>query len=228
MDVESCRESAADELVYVVDDDEHVRHSLHGVVTSMGLRTRLFPSAEAFVEQPLPEQPSCLILDLHLGSRQRGLDVQARLGDRQQTLPIVFISEPGDIRGSVRAMKAGAIDVLEKPLDAEALRTSVEHALAVSREWVRAHAERMVIWNRFQQLTRRERQLFWIIVRGGLSNRQMGEEMGAAEKTVKVHRGQITRKMQADSVADLVRMTALLPPEARVDGVVRRKRRIAS
>jgi len=114
-------------------------------------------------------------------------------------------------------MKAGAVDVLEKPLDNRLLLASVRSALALSRQSVRANAERMAILDRFEQLTRRERQLLWLVVRGGLSNRQMAAEMGAAEKTIKVHRGQLTQKMQANSVADLVRMAGLLPLEARAD-----------
>jgi len=213
------------ELVYVVDDDEKLRSSVYHVVTSMGLRTQLFDSAEAFVNHKLTEEASCLILDLHLGGRLGGLDLHAHLGDRQQTLPVVFVSTPGDIRGSVRAMKAGAMDVLEKPLDTDSLRTSVESALAWSRRQVQAHAERTCILARFEQLTRRERQLLWLVVGGRCSNRQIAVEMGAAEKTVKVHRGQVNRKMQASSVADLVRMADLLPPQARIDVAVGRKRR---
>jgi len=223
-DHRSWSEPAADEVVYMVDYDEELRRALDHVVISTGLRTRLFSSAEALVAHTLPERPSCLILDLHRGSRGGGLDLQARLGDRQHILPIVFMSEPGDIRGAVRAMKAGAVDVLERPIDPETLHASVRSALALSRENLRVCAEQQRVLGRFELLTRRERQLLWLIVRGGLSNRQMAEEMGAAEKTIKVHRGHLTRKMQANSVADLVRMTEFLPRQDRVDVVIHRMR----
>ena len=204
-------------LVYVVDDDAEMRHSLCSLLRSVDLRALAFPSAEAFLGHPGSSQPSCLVLDVRLGNGRGGLDLQAQLGDRQATVPIVFIAGPGDIRASVRAMKAGAFDVLEKPLDHELLLTSVRSALASSFQSRRAHAQRMVIHGRFEQLTRRERQLLWLVVDGGMSNRQMAAEMGAAVRTIKVHRGQITKKMGASSVAELVRMAGLLPPEARAD-----------
>jgi FixJ family two-component response regulator len=208
-----------------VDDDVEVRHSLSRIFHSLHLCTEAFPSAEAFLERPCPSRPSCLVLDVHLGSWRGGLDLQAKLGDRQATVPIVFVTGASDVRTSVLAMKAGAVDVLEKPLDDGLLLASVRSALVLSRQSVRAHAERRTILGRYEQLTRRERQLLWLVVRGGLSNRQMAAEMGAAEKTIKVHRGQLTRKMHASSVADLVRTTGLLPPEARADSGPKRRSR---
>jgi FixJ family two-component response regulator len=210
-------DSTPDAVVYVVDDDAEVRHSLCRVLRSVDLRALAFPSAEAFLGHPGSSQTSCLVLDVHLGNGRGGLDLQAQLGERQATVPIVFIAGPGDIRASVLAMKAGAFDVLEKPLDHALLLASVGSALASSCQSRQAHAQRMVIHGRFDQLTRRERQLLWLVVDGGMSNRQMAAEMGAAEKTIKIHRGQITKKMRASSVAELVRMAGLLPPEARAD-----------
>jgi FixJ family two-component response regulator len=204
-------------MVYVVDDDAEARHSLCSVLRSVDLRALAFPSAEAFLGHPDSSQPSCLVLDVRLGNGRGGLDLQAQLGHRQATVPIVFTAGPGDIRASVLAMKAGAFDVLEKPLDHELLLTSVRSALASSCQSRRAHAQSMVIHGRFEQLTPRERQLLWLVVDGGMSNRQMAAEMGAAVKTIKIHRGQITKKMRASSVAELVRMVGLLPPEARAD-----------
>ena len=206
-----------DEVLYVVDDDPEVRQSLCRALRSLDLRAEAFPSAEAFLAHPYASQPSCLVLDVHLGQWRGGLDLQARLGDRQATGAIVFITGAGDIRTSVLAMKAGAVDVLEKPLDHQLLLTSVRSALALSRQRVRAHAERVAILSGFEQLTRRERQLLWLVVRGGSSNRQMAAEMGVAEKTIKVHRGHLMHKMQVSSVADLVRRADLLPPKARGD-----------
>ena len=216
MGIRQDSDSIRDAVVYVVDDDAEVRRSLCRLLGSVDLRAEAFPSAEAFLGHPHSSQPSCLVLDVHLGKGRSGLDLQARLGDRQATVPIVFIARAGDIRTSVLAMKAGAVDVLERPLDAGLLLESIRSALALSRQSVRANAERMAILGRFEQLTRRERQLLWLVVRGG-SNRQMAAEMGAAEKTIKVHRGQVMHKMQAKSLADLVRMADLLPLEARAD-----------
>lgn len=218
------RSSKRREIVYLVDDDARVRDVLCHVLTSTGLCVEAFPSAEAFLERPFAYQPACLLLDIQLRGERSSLDVQAQLD--QHPLPIVFMSRPSDIRASVRAMKAGAVDVLEKPLDDAVLIRTIDAALAVSRQRLLAHTERMRIVSRFEQLTRRERQLLWLVVRGGASNREIAAELGAAEKTVKVHRGRVMRKMQANSVADLVRMADRLPPYARNDEAVPHKRRI--
>jgi RNA polymerase sigma factor (sigma-70 family) len=192
--------------VYVIDDDVRVRRALCRLLDSVNLSTEAFPSAEAFLEHPLPDQPSCLVLDLHLGNGRSGLDLQAQLGARQATIPVIFITGTGNVRASVRAMKAGALDFLEKPIDPETFLERVQNALALSRQQVQAEAERRVIERRLARVTPRERQVLWLLVRGGLSNRQMAAELGCTEKTIKVHRGQVTRKMQCESVAALVLM----------------------
>jgi RNA polymerase sigma factor (sigma-70 family) len=190
--------------VYVIDDDVHVRRALCRLLDSVNLSTEAFPSAEAFLAHPLPDQPSCLVLDLDLGSGRSGLDLQVQLGARRQTIPVIFITGTGNVRASVRAMKAGALDILEKPIDPEIFLERVQNALALSRQQVQAEAERRVIEQRLTRVTPRERQVLWLMVRGGLSNRQIAAELGCTEKTIKIHRGEVIHKMQCESVAALV------------------------
>jgi RNA polymerase sigma factor (sigma-70 family) len=194
----------ADGVVYVIDDDVHVRRALCRLLDSVNLSTEAFPSAEAFLAHPLPDQPSCLVLDLDLGNGRSGLDLQVQLGARRQTIPVIFITGTGNVRASVRAMKAGALDILEKPIDPEIFLERVQNALALSRQQVQAEAERRVIERRLARVTPRERQVLWLMVRGGLSNRQIAAELGCTEKTIKIHRGEVIHKMQCESVAALV------------------------
>jgi FixJ family two-component response regulator len=196
----------ADEVVYVVDDDEHVRRGLCRLLVSVGLSAEPFSSTEAFLARPLRDQPSCLVLDLHLGNAPGGLDLLVQLAEHPYTIPSIFMTGARNVRPSVRAMKAGAFDVLEKPVDDEALLASVRDALAFSRRSARAQADRQTVQGRLARLTAREREVLWLVVRGGLTNRQIAAELGVAERTIKVHRGQVTRKMEANSVAALVHM----------------------
>jgi FixJ family two-component response regulator len=195
----------ADAVVYVVDDDETVRRSLTRLVKSVGLDVETFPSAQAFLDQKGPDRPSCLVLDVRLPGLS-GLDLQAAMGQAQRTMPIIFITGRGNVPMSVRAMKGGALDFLQKPFDAQELLDAIQRALVRSREGRVQEAERLTIEGRLASLTPRERQVLTLVVTGVL-NKQIAAELGAAEKTIKVHRGRVMRKMQADSVADLVRMT---------------------
>jgi FixJ family two-component response regulator len=132
----------ADSVVYVVDDDETVRRALCRALASANLDTCEFASTEAFLEQPLPDQPSCLVLDLYLGKdRRSGLALQAELAERKPRIPIIFITDTGDVRACVRAMKAGALDVLENPVDSGSLITVVRGALALSRQTAQVERE---------------------------------------------------------------------------------------
>jgi FixJ family two-component response regulator len=201
-----------DPVVYVVDDDESVRRSLARLIRSVGLETQAFPSAESFLERPLPDRPACLILDLRL-SGPSGLDLQAELGQRQRAVPIIFITGHGTVPASVRAMKGGALDFLQKPIDRDELLERVHQALARSREACRERADRAAIQRRFDTLTPREREVLGLVVRGML-NKQIAAELGAAEKTIKIHRGRVMKKMEADSVANLVRLTQKLGLES--------------
>jgi len=200
-----------DAIVYVVDDDETVRRSLARLVRSVGLKVDTFASAQAFLEHKGQDRPSCLVLDVRLPGLS-GLDLQTAMGQSQRTMPIIFITGLGNVPMTVRAMKGGAQDVLEKPFEDQELLDAIQRALARSRAARAEDAERADIEGRLATLTPRERQVLELVV-AGLLNKQIAGELGAAEKTIKVHRGRVMKKMQADSVAELVRMTQ----KARVD-----------
>jgi FixJ family two-component response regulator len=194
----------SDSIVYVVDDDATLGRSLCRLIRTIGVDAVAFPSAQAFLTHPRPMIPACLVLDVRMPGLG-GLDLQARLGDVRETLPIVFITGHGNVPTSVRAMKGGAVDFLQKPFNDDELIGAVQRALAKSRQ---AHVEasaRGEIERRLRTLTPREREVMALVVRG-LLNKQIAAELGAAEKTVKVHRGRVMQKMQANSVADLVHM----------------------
>jgi FixJ family two-component response regulator len=196
---------SADGVVYIVDDEETVRRSLSRLVRSAGLTSQTFTSAQAFLEHEAPDQPACLVLDVRLPGLS-GLDLQTTLGPRQETVPIIFITGRGNIPMSVQAMKGGALDFLRKPVDGDLLLETIERALSRSREARAREAEHAGIARRLARLTPREREVLDLVV-AGMLNKQIAAELGAAEKTVKVHRGRVMRKMEAESVADLVRMT---------------------
>lgn len=202
----------ADAVVYVVDDDESVRRSLARLLRSVGLNVETFPSGKAFLEHKLSDRPACLVLDLRLPGFS-GLDLQTALGESQPTIPIIFITGHGNVPASVRAMKGGALDFLEKPFSNQELLDSVQRGLARSRRARAEAAEQAAIQRRLDTLTARERQVLSLVVRGSL-NKQIAAELGAAEKTIKVHRGRMMKKMDAGSVADLVRMTQKVGLEA--------------
>jgi len=195
----------ANGVVYVVDDEETVRRSVARLVRSVGLRVETFPSVAAFLAHKPGDHPACLVLDVRLPS-QSGLELQAAMGARQRVMPIIFITGRGNVPMSVRAMKGGALDFLEKPFDSQELLDCIQRALERSGEARAADSERAVLDARLAALTPRERQVLQLVVKG-LLNKQIADALGAAEKTVKVHRGRVMRKMGADSVADLVRMT---------------------
>ena len=163
-----------------------------------------FNSAQAFLDHRRADRPGCLILDMRMPGLN-GLDLQTRLGEVQETLPIVFITGHGNVPASVRAMKSGAVDFLQKPFGDDKLLAAVRGALALSRERRANWAIRVEIERRVGTLTPRERQVFETVVKG-LLNKQIADELGAAEKTIKIHRGRVMQKMQANSVADLVHM----------------------
>ena len=195
----------ADGTVYIVDDEESVRRALSRLVRSVGLAVETFPTAQAFLERERVDRPACLVLDVRLPGLS-GLDLQASLGARQEILPIIFITGRGSIPMSVRAMKEGALDFLRKPVESQELLDAIRRALARSREALGRQAERDVLTARLAMLTAREREVLDLVV-AGMLNKQIAVELGAAEKTIKVHRGRVMKKMEADSVADLVRMT---------------------
>jgi len=199
--------SNAKPVVFVVDDDVSVRESLELLIASAGWQPETFASAQEFLSRPRPTVPSCLILDVALPGLS-GLDLQAQLADRTD-MPVIFLTGFGDVRTIVRAMKAGALEFLTKPFTAEQLLDATRHALERSRAVVCRHAESRALGERYELLTRRERDVMTQVVMG-LLNKQVGWELGISESTVKAHRGQVMRKMQAGSLADLVRMAARL------------------
>ena len=193
-----------DATVYVVDDDVGIGRALCRLIRSVGLDAVAFSSAQAFLDHPRSTGPACLVLDVRMPGLG-GLDLQAKLGDARHTLPIVFITGHGNVPTSVRAMKGGAVDFLQKPFNEDELIAAVQRALALSRQAQCEAAARAEVERRVRTLTPRERQVMALVVKG-LLNKQIAAELGAAEKTVKVHRGRVMQKMQASSVADLVRM----------------------
>jgi FixJ family two-component response regulator len=195
----------SDAVVYVVDDDAGVRRSLARLVRSVGLNVETFPSAKEFLEHKGKDRPACLVLDVRLPGLS-GLELQTAMGQSQRTMPIIFITGRGNVPMSVRAMKEGALDFLQKPFDPQGLLDAVQRALVRSSQARAVDVERAAIEERLALLTPREREVLMLLVTGML-NKQIAAELGAAEKTIKVHRGRVMKKMQAESVADLVRMT---------------------
>lgn len=195
-------------VVYVVDDDESLCRALARLLRSVGLEAQTFLSAKAFLDSTPADRPACLVLDVRLPGPS-GLDLQSALSRSGRDVPIVFISGHGSVPTSVRAMKGGAVDFLEKPFNEQDLLDSVQHALQRSREQRADRAERAELERRLETLTPREREVLTLVV-AGMLNKQIADQLGSAEKTVKVHRGRVMDKMEADSVADLVRMTEKL------------------
>lgn len=202
-------EEAMDEaIVYVVDDDSSVCRAIARLIRSVGLAAATFPSAKAFLEHTGADRPACLVLDIRLPGPS-GLDLQEALSRAGRDVPIVFITGHGDVPTTVRAMKGGAIDFLQKPFDDHELLDCVRLALARSRAQRAERTERVQLQTRVDTLTPRERQVLLHVVAGKL-NKQIASDLGIAEKTIKVHRGRVMQKMRAASVADLVRMVERL------------------
>jgi FixJ family two-component response regulator len=202
--------------VIVVDDDLSVREALANLARSIGLHVKLFPSAHEFLQSPRPESPSCVVLDVRLPGLS-GLDLQRRLLEAGLNIPIIFITGHGDIPMSVRAMKAGAVEFLTKPFREQDLLDAVQSALQIDRAARLQEAEMAELRQRLASLTPREQEVMgWVVT--GLLNKQIASEIGTSEITVKVHRGQVMRKMAAESVADLVRIASRLgvPADAHI------------
>jgi FixJ family two-component response regulator len=199
--------SKSQPIVFVVDDDVSVRESLQPLIRSAGWQPETFPSAQEFLSWPRPTVPSCLVLDVKLPGFS-GLELQAQLVGRAD-MPIIFMTGDGDVRVVVQAMKAGAVDFLSKPCKDDVLLEAIGHAIERSIVAVRGEVEIRVLRDCYSLLTPREREVMGLVV-SGLLNKQVGGELGISESTVKAHRGQVMRKMKADSLPDLVTMAARL------------------
>jgi len=198
---------AATPSVFIVDDDISVRESLEALIEQAGWRPEAFASAREFLARPRSLQPGCLLLDLSLPDLN-GLELQQRIADRAN-LPIIFITGHGDIPSTVRAMKAGAVEFLTKPLRPQVLLTAIRAAIERSRAALDDETDLQTLRSRHQSLSTRERQVMALVVLGHM-NKRVGGELGISEVTVKAHRGRMMRKMKARSVAELVNMAARL------------------
>jgi FixJ family two-component response regulator len=195
-------------IVFVVDDDISVRESLELLIQNAGWRPELFESAQDFLSRPRVFVPNCLILDITLPGLN-GLDLQRHVAADRPDMPIIFITGYGDVPMTVQAMKAGAVEFLTKPFNDTVLLSAIQNAIERSEMALRIEAEMQALRGRYESLSRREREVMGLVVRG-LLNKQVGFELGISEITVKAHRGQVMRKMNAGSLADLVNIAARL------------------
>jgi len=195
-------------IVFVVDDDVSVRESLELLIRHLGWRAETFVSAQEFLAHPKISTPSCLILDVRLPDLN-GLALQKQIAADRTAMPIIFITGYGDVPMTVTAMKAGAAEFLTKPFDNEVLVSALQNAIERSRRALENESALQLLRDAYASLTRREREVMGLVVRG-LLNKQVAGELGLSEITVKAHRGQVMRKMKARSFADLVKMAARL------------------
>jgi len=215
--------ATAKPIVFVVDDDDWVRESLDTLISDEGWQAKTFASAQEFLDCPRALVPNCLLLDISLPG-MNGLDLQKRIAIERTDMPIIFITGSGDVPTSVQAMKAGAVEFLTKPFNDEVLLKAIRQALERSGLALAHKAEMQALRDRYDSLTPRERDVMALVV-SGLLNKQVAGELGIAESTVKAHRGQLMQKMNANSVADLVKLAERLHHSAATKEEVRLEER---
>lgn len=205
-----------DPVVFVIDDDRMIRDGLQSLIRSVGLRVETFASAQDFLAAKRPDAPACLVLDVRMPGLS-GLDLQLKLGEVGIQIPVIFITGHGDIPMSVRAMKEGAHEFLTKPVRGQDLLDAIQNAIASDRSLRQERQELREIRERFELLTPREREVLEHVV-AGLLNKQIADELGMSELTVKTHRAHVMEKTQAESLAHLVRMAEKIKNSPRKSG----------
>ena len=206
--------SEAVPTVFIIDDDHGMRQAIQDLVESVGLRAQAYATGQEFLRRQLTSHPSCLVLDVRL-PQMSGLDLQRQLAETGVQIPIIFITAHGDIPMSVRALKSGAVEFLTKPFRDQDLLDAIHQALQRDSAAREQQAEIHDLQERYQALTAREREVMTLVA-SGMLNKQIASEIGASEATIKIHRGHVMEKMQAGSVAELVRMVdklKLSPPK---------------
>jgi FixJ family two-component response regulator len=194
----------SDSVVWIVDDDEAVCDSLGLLLKTIGLTARTFPDGKSFLEQFDDEFPGCVVVDLRMPGMS-GLELQDALHRRHSTVPIIFITGHGTVDSAVHAMRAGAIDFLQKPFDDQELLDTIQRAIRLDRDSRESLSEREILVERYGTLTNREREVMALVVEGH-ANKVMAYDLGVSERTIEIHRSRVMKKMEANSLPHLVRM----------------------